>query len=85
MLDEATCSGICGDVETRRAAMQTDQKTLELLRRLPDEIWTELDPVRQARLSKAALAERMLLAVLNGERDPSQLRARALSCQFSGL
>ena len=56
-----------------------DPETLELLKGCLDSAWSRLEPAQQARTSKVALAERILKAAADGERDPIRLQARALS------
>ena len=55
-----------------------DPETIELLRTVLDDAWACLLPAQQASFSKTFLAERLLRAAARGERDPEQLRARAL-------
>ena len=55
-----------------------DPETIELLGTVLDDAWACLLPEQQASFSKTFLAERLLRAAARGERDPEQLRARAL-------
>lgn len=55
-----------------------DPETIELLLNSLDEAWSLLPPRERMRVSKATLAERILRAAANGERDPVRLRTRAL-------
>jgi len=55
-----------------------DPETLTLLREVLDGAWSRLLPDQQAQTSRAVLAERILKAAAEGERDPARLRTRAL-------
>lgn len=55
-----------------------DPETVTLLREILDDAWASLPPEQQATMQKAALAERMLKSVAQGERDPERLRDAAL-------
>ena len=55
-----------------------DPETIELLRQCLEKAWSQLEPDQQTRVSKTVLAQRMLKAASNGERDPIRLQARAL-------
>jgi hypothetical protein len=55
-----------------------DPETIELLRSVLDDAWATLLPDQQANVSQTLLAERILRAATQGERDPARLRARAL-------
>jgi hypothetical protein len=55
-----------------------DPETIKLLRAVLDDAWSSLTPERQQTIQKEDLADRILLAAAAGERDPAQLRRRAL-------
>ena len=55
-----------------------DPETIELLRQCLEKAWSQLEPGQQTRVSKTGLAERILKAASNGERDPTRLQSRAL-------
>ena len=50
-------------------------ETLQVLRSVLDEVWERLQPSERAGTSRAALAERILKAAADVERDPIRLRA----------
>jgi hypothetical protein len=58
--------------------MHFDPDTIALLRNTLDRAWASLPASQQAVMSQAVLAERILKAAAQGERDPDRLRARAL-------
>jgi hypothetical protein len=49
-----------------------------LLRTILDETWETLRPEERARTSKAMVAQRLINAVVAGERDPVRLRIEAI-------
>ena len=55
-----------------------DPETIEMMKAVLDDVWAALSPSQQRVLPKAHLAERILAAAANGERDPVRLLARAL-------
>jgi hypothetical protein len=55
-----------------------DPETIDLMRSVLDAAWASLLPDQQARVSRTVLAQRILKAAAQGERDPARLRARAL-------
>ena len=55
-----------------------DPETLQLLRLSLEDAWAHLDPEQRGQTTKSVLAERILKAAANGERDPIRLRTRAL-------
>jgi hypothetical protein len=55
-----------------------DPETVALLRTTLDRAWVSLPPSRQAVTSRSILAERILKAAAQGERDPERLHALAL-------
>jgi hypothetical protein len=55
-----------------------DPDTVALSRTALDRAWASLPPSQQAGISQAILAERILRAAAQGERDPDRLRARAI-------
>jgi hypothetical protein len=59
--------------------MYFDRETVTLLRTTLDHAWAILPPSRQAATSRSILAERILRAAAQGERDPDRLRALALA------
>jgi hypothetical protein len=59
-----------------------DLETVALLRETLDDVWACLQPEQQATMFKTTLAERILSAAAQGERDPARLREAALS-EFS--
>ena len=56
-----------------------DPETIDLLRSVLDEAWGSLRPEQQARRSKSLLAAIILKLAATGERDPMQLRIRAVT------
>jgi hypothetical protein len=56
-----------------------DPETLDLLRRVLDEIWISFSLEEQRRVVKSEIAARLLKAATDGELDPARLRARALA------
>jgi hypothetical protein len=55
-----------------------DSETVTVLRSVLDDAWETLSPEHRAGTSKSVLAERILRLAAQGERDPTQLRARAV-------
>jgi hypothetical protein len=55
-----------------------DPETIRIMRAVLDDAWARLRPNQQRELAKVHLAERILAAAANGERDPVRLLARAL-------
>jgi hypothetical protein len=55
-----------------------DPETIELFRQCLEKARSQLEPGQQTRVSKTVLAERILKAASNGERDPTRLPSRAL-------
>jgi len=55
-----------------------DPETIELMRSALDAAWASLTAEQQASVSRTFLAERILRATAQGERDLVRLRARAL-------
>jgi hypothetical protein len=55
-----------------------DPETVALLRTTLDRAWDSLPAGQQAVTSRSILAERILRAAAEGERDPDRLRARAV-------
>jgi hypothetical protein len=53
-------------------------ETVALLRTTLDRVWASLPPSQRAVRSQSILAERILRAAAQGERDPDRLRARAI-------
>jgi hypothetical protein len=62
-----------------RTVMYFDPDTVALLRTTLDHVWAGLPPTRRALTSQSVLAERILRAAAQGERNPDRLRAHALS------
>jgi hypothetical protein len=52
-----------------------DPETVALLRTMLDRAWDSLPAGQQALTSRSILAERILKAAAEGERDPDRLRA----------
>jgi hypothetical protein len=55
-----------------------DPETVALLRTALDRAWDSLPKSQRAVMSQSILAERILRAAAQGERDPEQLRASAI-------
>jgi hypothetical protein len=53
-------------------------ETIDLLRDVLDETWAKLSPLQQIQLPRSQIADRLLKAAADGERDPEMLRLRAL-------
>jgi hypothetical protein len=58
--------------------MYFDPDTVALLRTTLDRAWSSLPAGEQAVISRSILAERILKAAAQGERDPDRLHARAV-------
>ena len=58
--------------------MLFDPETIEVLKTVLEDTWASLTPHQQRGLLKTQLAERILAAAAEGERDPGRLRARAM-------
>ena len=54
-------------------------ETLRLLQSALEETWDRLRPDERARTSKAVVAQRIIMAILAGERDEARLRIEAVS------
>jgi hypothetical protein len=71
-------------VRDRELAVKTsedgsfDPQTIGLMRNVLDDAWRRLSPEQRARLTKSDLATRILKLAAKGERDPVQLRTRAV-------
>ncbi len=61
-----------------------DPETINLMRTALENAWEQLEHDMQQRTSKVALAERILRAASDGERDPARLRAVALTAMVQG-
>lgn len=55
-----------------------DPETVAILRNVLDDAWSRL-PAGRTQVPRSLLAERILKAAWNGERDPVKLRARAIT------
>jgi hypothetical protein len=55
-----------------------DPETVALLRTTLDRTWDSLPAGQRAATNRSILAERILKAAAQGERDPDRLRARAI-------
>ena len=55
-----------------------DPETVAMLRGVLDDAWSRL-PVGETKVTRSLLAERILKAARNGERDPIRLRAHAIT------
>jgi hypothetical protein len=60
-------------------AMYFDRETVDMLRTTLDRAWASIPPAQQASMSRSVLAERILKAAAEGERDPDRLRTLALT------
>ena len=56
-----------------------DPKTLAILEGVFDEAWASIQAERNANITRAALAERILNLAVKGERNPARLLDGALS------
>jgi len=54
-------------------------ETLKLLQSVLEETWETLRSDERARTSKAVVAQRIIMAILAGERDEARLRIEAVS------
>jgi hypothetical protein len=61
------------------AGAHFDPETIALMDAVLDEAWASLLPHQQDKISRIALAERILNAAARGERDPKRLCAFALN------
>jgi hypothetical protein len=59
--------------------MYFDPDTIALLRMTLDRAWASLPPDQQAATNRSILAERILRAAAQGERDPDRLIASAVT------
>jgi hypothetical protein len=59
--------------------MYFDPDTVALLRTALDRAWASLSLSQQAVMSRSILAERILRAAAQGERDLDRLRAKAIT------
>jgi hypothetical protein len=55
-----------------------DLKTVALLRETVEDAWISIRPEHRASMSRSLLAERVLKAAAQGERDPARLLTAAL-------
>jgi hypothetical protein len=62
-----------------RIVMYFDRETVALLRTTLDRAWNSPPPSEQVRTSRSVLAERILRAAAQGERDPDRLVARSVT------
>jgi hypothetical protein len=62
----------------RNQSTAFNSETIDLLESVLDSAWMSLSPNQQARTSKPLLAQRILNAAAQGERDPTRLHVRAL-------
>jgi hypothetical protein len=62
-----------------------DPETVALLRTTLDRAWASLPVSQQAVTSRSILAERILKAAAQGERDPDRLRAKAILARGKSL
>jgi hypothetical protein len=58
-----------------------DPETVAMLRDVLDDAWSRL-PAGQTNVTRSLLAERILKAARNGERDPVRLRTGAIADGF---
>jgi hypothetical protein len=56
-----------------------DRQTVALMREVLEDAWEGLSARQKAETPRSALAERILLAAADGERDPFYLRSHALA------
>ncbi|HJS62087.1 MAG TPA: hypothetical protein VJ800_10075 [Pseudolabrys sp.] len=61
-----------------------DPETIETMHVALDMAWATLKPAERTELKRVILAERILAATAQGERDPGKLRDRALDFPTSG-
>ncbi len=61
-----------------KSPMYFDLETVAILRETLDNAWARLRPVQRAITSRSLIAERILKAAAQGERDPERLLAAAL-------
>jgi hypothetical protein len=64
-------------MEDKRAVF-FDPETIAILRHILDDAWSCL-PAGQTSITRSELAERILKAARDGERDPARLRDRAIA------
>jgi regulator of protease activity HflC (stomatin/prohibitin superfamily) len=62
-----------------RAPAYFDLKTVALLRETVDDAWISIRPEQRASVSRSLLAERVLKAAAQGERDRARLLEAALA------
>lgn len=56
-----------------------DPETIDVLRRVLDDVWAQMNELQRNRLPRSRLAERLLLAAAGGERNAATLRLCALA------
>ena len=56
-----------------------DPETIQVMKAVPEESWASLQPEQQRNFVKSDLAQRILAAAVDGERDPIRLREQALA------
>jgi hypothetical protein len=56
-----------------------DHQTVALMREVLEDVWAGMSAHQQAGTPRSILAERILLAAADGERDPFHLRSHALA------
>ena len=78
-MSSVRCNRAASDPSKLRIAMYFDRETVDMLRTTLDRAWGSIPPAQQASMSRSVLAERILKAAAQGERDPDRLRARALT------
>jgi len=61
-----------------KESVPLDLKTVNVLKEVLEDAWYTLSAEQQATMSKAVLAERILVSAANGERDRERLLAVAL-------
>jgi hypothetical protein len=63
--------------EEAGAVTYFDRETVSLLKTVLDRVWATVPPGERAKTSQSLLAERILQAAAQGERDPERLCSRA--------
>jgi hypothetical protein len=56
-----------------------DPETIQVMKAVPEESWASLQPEQQRNFVESDLAQRILAAAVDGERDPIRLREQALA------
>jgi hypothetical protein len=71
--------GNVGEAIMKQKPASFNLNTVALLWEVLDDAWASIEPAQKAAMVQALLAERILMAAEQGERDPVRLREAALT------